>query len=294
MKPPPAPHSFSAWLAGARPRTLPAAIVPVLVGTCATRPAVISLGRLVLAGLVAVALQVGTNYANDYSDGVRGTDEDRVGPVRLVGQRLATANQVRAAAVACFLVAALSGLWLCALSSWWLVVPGVAAVLAGWLYTGGPRPYGYLGLGELFVFVFFGVFATVGSGFVQHRQLPSVLWWTALPVGLLATALLEANNLRDIDGDRVSNKRTLAVRLGRHRAGWLWVASIVVAALGVGAVGYQRPLALWGLLGLLPALGVWKLALSTAAGRALLPMLPATARAQLCCGGLMALGLWVA
>ena len=294
MRTTPTPNSFSAWLGGARPRTLPAAVVPVLVGTFAIRPAVISLGRMALATLVALALQVGTNYANDYSDGVRGTDEDRVGPVRLVGQRLASAGQVRAAALGCFFLAGLGGLWLCALSSWWLLIPGIAAVFAGWFYTGGPRPYGYLGLGEVFVFVFFGLFATVGSGFVQHRQLPSVLWVAALPVGLLATALLEANNLRDIDGDLLANKRTLAVRLGRHRAGWLWVGSIVVAALGVCAVGYQRPLALWGLIGLLPVLGVWKLALSTAAGRALLPMLPATARAQLCCGGLMALGLWIA
>ena len=290
----PAPNSVRAWVGGARPRTLPAAIVPVVVGTFATRPAMIDLARMALAGIVALALQIGVNYANDFSDGIRGTDEARVGPVRLVGQKLASPGQVRFAALACFVLAGGCGLWLAALSSWWLVIPGVAAVIAAWFYTGGPKPYGYLGLGEFFVFVFFGLFATVGSGFVQHNELPSVLWLCAIPVGLLATALLEANNLRDIDGDTVVHKRTLAVRLGRHRAGWLWVGSILVAALGIIIVGVQRPLALWGLIGLLPTLAVWRLALSDASGRALLPMLPATAKAQLACGGLMALGLWIA
>lgn len=292
--PAPAPHAVRAWIGGARPRTLPAAVVPVLVGTFATRPAVIDLSRLALAGVVALALQIGVNYANDYSDGIRGTDAARVGPVRLVGQRLAPPAHVKFAAFGCFALAGVAGLWLAALASWWLVVPGIAAVAAAWFYTGGPKPYGYFGFGELFVFIFFGLFATVGSGYVQHDKLSSVLWLCAIPVGLLATALLEANNLRDIAGDVASTKRTLAVRLGRRRAGWLWVGSIVLAGIGVILVGVQRPLALWGLIGLLPAVAVWKLALSAESGRALLPMLPATAATHLACGGLMALGLWIA
>jgi 1,4-dihydroxy-2-naphthoate octaprenyltransferase len=265
--------------------------VPVLVGTLAIRPASLSAGKALLAGVVALALQVGTNYANDYSDGIRGTDEQRVGPVRLVGQGLASPAAVRAAALGSFLLAALAGLWLCALSSWWLLVPGALAVLAGWLYTGGPKPYGYLGLGEVFVFVFFGLFATLGSAYVQHRTLPAVAWAAALPVGLLATALLEANNLRDIDGDVLAGKRTLAVRLGRSRAGWLYVGSLLGVAAGIGLVALWRPAALIALVGLGFALGASRLALSDASGRQLLVLLKATGRSQLAVGALLAVGL---
>jgi 1,4-dihydroxy-2-naphthoate octaprenyltransferase len=260
----------------------------------AIRPAPLSLPRALLAAVVALALQVGTNFANDYSDGIRGTDEQRVGPVRLVGQGLASPAAVRGAALASFFVAALAGIWLCALSSWLLLVPGALAVLAGWLYTGGPKPYGYLGLGEVFVFAFFGLFATVGSAYVQHRAIPVLVWAAALPVGLLAMALLEANNLRDIDGDVLAGKRTLAVRLGRSRAGWLYVGSLVGVAVGIVLVALWRPAALVALLGLAFALRPSRLALSDASGRELLVLLKATGRSQLAVGVLLAAGLAIA
>ena len=288
------PGPIARWVDGARPRTLPAALVPVVVGTMCLRPLPISVPRLVLAAVVALSLQIGTNYANDYSDGIRGTDDARVGPVRLVGQRLASPAAVRAAALASFGLGAVAGLVLCALTTWWLLVPGLLAVLAGWFYTGGPRPYGYLGLGELFVFVFFGLFATVGAGFVQHQRTTALLWIAAVPVGLLATALLEANNLRDITGDREASKRTLAVRLGRRRAGWLYVGSIAGAGAGIVVCALLRPTAALGLLGLVGAAGSIRLALSSGEGRALLPMLKATGRTQLAVGVLLALGVALA
>lgn len=282
------------WVQGARPRTLPAAIVPVLVGTLAVRPLALSLPRALLAGVVALGMQIGTNYQNDYADGIRGSDDVRVGPVRLVGQKLATPKAVRLAAVVSFLVAAIAGLVLCALSSWCLIVPGVLGVVAGWLYTGGPKPYGYMGLGELFVLAFFGVVATAGSSYVQHRTIPAVSWIASIAVGLLATALLEANNLRDIDGDLPVGKKTLAVRLGRSRAGWLFVASYIGAAAAIVAAAFFRPWALLGLLGLLAALPSCRLALSGQSGKALLPMLKSSGRTQLLVGGLLALGLALA
>jgi 1,4-dihydroxy-2-naphthoate octaprenyltransferase len=288
------PGPIARWVEGARPRTLPAAIVPVAVGIAVVRPASIAWDRAVLAGVVALALQVGTNFANDYADGIRGTDEERVGPVRLVGQRLASPAAVKAAAMGSFLVAALCGLALALETSLWLLLVGAAAVAAGWFYTGGRRPYGYLGLGELFVFVFFGVVATVGTAFVQHGHLVPLSWLASIPVGLLATALLEANNLRDIDGDARAGKRTLAVRLGRRRAAWLFVGSYLGAAAGIIALSTFRPAALLGLLGLLAAIPSCRLALSDAHGRALLPMLKASGRAQLLAGLLLAIGLAVA
>jgi 1,4-dihydroxy-2-naphthoate polyprenyltransferase len=283
--------SFGNWVEGARPRTLPAAIVPVLVGTAAVRPLSIAYDRVLLATVIALSLQIGTNFANDYSDGIRGSDDVRVGPVRLVGQKLASPAAVRLAALISFGVAVIAGLVVCALSSWWLLIPGAAAVIAGWFYTGGPKPYGYLGLGELFVLVFFGFVATVGSTFVQHKTMPMVSWIAAVAVGLLATALLEANNLRDIEGDRHSNKRTLAVRLGRARAGWLFVMSYLGAGLAIVVCGLWRPWALLGLIGLLAAIPSCRLALSDHEGRALLPMLKSSGRTQLLVGVLLTLGL---
>ena len=287
------PGPVARWVQGARPRTLPAAVIPVIVGTMAVRPGPILWGRMALAGVVSLGLQIGTNFANDYSDGIRGTDEVRVGPVRLVGQKLASPSAVRAAAFASFAVAAVAGLLLCSLTTWLLVLPGVAAVAAGWLYTGGPRPYGYLGLGEIFVFAFFGLLATVGSAFVQQHSIPPVAWLAAIPVGLLATAMLEANNLRDIDGDVLSGKRTVAVRLGRDRAGWLFVGSYLGAAVGIVACAAFRSWALLAIIGLLSAIPSCRLALSSESGRKLLPMLKASGQAQLLTGGLLALGLAV-
>ena len=283
--------TITQWVAGARPRTLPAAVVPVAVGTLAVRPYEVHVWRAVLALIVALALQVGTNFANDYSDGIRGTDERRVGPVRLVGQGLAAPGAVRIAAIASFGLAAIAGLAICSMTTFWLIPFGIAAVLAGWLYTGGPRPYGYLGLGEVFVFVFFGLLATVGSTYIQLLRAPSFIWPAAAGVGLLATILLEANNLRDITGDTASGKKTIAVRLGRRRAGFCVVALCIGVCVTIIATAIVRPWAALALLGLPPLVPLCRLAMSSAEGADLLPMLPAAARAQLLVGALLAVGL---
>jgi 1,4-dihydroxy-2-naphthoate octaprenyltransferase len=319
------------WVAGARPRTLPAAIVPVAVGTAA---GYLSSGRLaittpqitsachaarctdfdrhlswlnaVLALVVALGIQVGTNYVNDYADGVRGTDEHRVGPVRLVAGKLATVREVKMAALLSFGVAALAGLALAARVTWWLIPLGLLCGLAGWAYTGGPRPYGYLGFGELFVFVFFGLVATAGSAYVQHA--PFVVsfgghlfaydydWgfvlWAGVPVGLLA-ALLQANNLRDVATDTESGKKTLAVRLGRKRAGLLYCFTLMGVALSIGVLHNYRAWALLALATTPLALYPVRLALSDRSGRGLLPMLGATARLQIVTGALLTIGLLI-
>ena len=216
------------WVGGARPRTLPAAVVPVAVGSgVAFGYGHFSLWRAVLALIVALALQVGVNYANDYSDGIRGTDEARVGPVRLVAAGVAPPRQVRDAALGCFVVACVAGLVLAAVTSWWLILLGAAAVAAAWTYTGGRHPYGYHGLGEIAVFVFFGLAAVAGTAFVQMDSLPWLALAAALPVGLLACALLVINNLRDIPSDTVSGKHTLAVILGDTRTRILYAACVL-------------------------------------------------------------------
>lgn len=225
--------TVSQWLQGARPRTLPAAVAPVAVGAGLAAWADQSMpGRVMLALVVAVALQVGVNYANDYSDGIKGTDAVRVGPVRLVGQGLASPGGVRAAAVASFGVAAVAGLVLVALTAaWWLLLVGVASIAAAWLYTGGPRPYGYAGLGEVFVFVFFGVVPVVGTAYVQTLTITTADVVASVGVGLLSCAILVTNNLRDIPGDAQVGKRTLAVRLGAVRTRRLYAAVVVIALL---------------------------------------------------------------
>jgi 1,4-dihydroxy-2-naphthoate octaprenyltransferase len=204
------------WIAGARPRTLPAALAPVLVGTAvAMWDGGAVWDRALLALVVALALQVGVNYANDYSDGIRGTDAERVGPVRLVGQGLAEPAAVKRAALLSFAVAGAAGLVLVLLSGlWWLLLVGAAAIVAAWTYTGGPRPYGYAGLGEVFVFVFFGLVAVGGTAAVQVGFISALAWVCGLGVGALSCAILVVNNLRDIPGDTVAGKRTLAVRIG--------------------------------------------------------------------------------
>jgi 1,4-dihydroxy-2-naphthoate octaprenyltransferase len=216
------------WLEGARPRTLPAALAPVAAGTGAAG-ATDSLdgGRALLALFVAVALQVGVNYANDYSDGVRGTDAERAGPVRLVGSGLASPRSVRTAALVSFGVAAVVGLVLAAVTTWWLLLVGAAAIVAAWFYTGGSRPYGYRGLGEVSVFVFFGLVATVGTTYVQAERITATSVLLGVGCGAFACAILVANNLRDLAGDRVAGKVTLAVRLGDRRTRWLYVALMV-------------------------------------------------------------------
>ncbi len=290
------PGPLRRWVLGARPRTLWAAAVPVVVGTAAGWSAGppgrhLLVGRAVLALVVALGVQVGTNYANDYSDGIRGTDAERVGPLRLVASGLVPARAVRTAAFAAYGVSGLAGLVLAALTTWWLLPVGAACFAAGWFYTGGPRPYGYLGLGELFVFVFFGLVATAGSAYVQAGHLASLAVVAAVPVGFLAVALLEANNLRDVAGDTVAGKRTLAVRLGRDRAGWLYVGALMLVAAGTGAVARQRPWALVALLALPLAVRPVRTVLDGAEGPALLPVLGDTARLQLAVGALLTVGI---
>jgi 1,4-dihydroxy-2-naphthoate octaprenyltransferase len=286
------------WVAGARPRTLPAAVVPVLVGTaCAAGRTDVVAWRALAAGVVALALQVGTNYANDYSDGVRGTDSAgrRVGPVRLVGSGLRSPGAVKRAALAAFGVAGVAGLALAAAVGPELVVVGAVAIAAGWFYTGGSHPYGYLGLGEVFVFVFFGVVATAGSAYVQQESLSWLALGASVPVGFLATALLVVNNLRDIPGDSAAGKRTLAVRLGETRTRWLYVALLVGAVVMVPVVAGlgERPAAVAALAVLpfarRPVIDV----LSGARGPALIPVLGATGQVQLLFGVLLAGGLWL-
>jgi 1,4-dihydroxy-2-naphthoate octaprenyltransferase len=293
-----APSGWRSWVAGARPRTLPAAIVPVLVGTaCVVGEVDVSLPRAAAAGVVALALQVGTNFANDYSDGVRGTDDPgrRVGPVRLVGWGIQPAGAVKRAALLSFGVAVVAGLALAALVGPELLVVGAAALAAGWFYTGGSHPYGYYGYGELFVFTFFGVVATAGSAYVQTDELAALPLVASVPVGLWATALLVINNLRDIPGDTASGKRTLAVRIGDARTRWLYVGMLVVAfaTLPIVAGGFDRPAAAMALVGIVLARRPVLLVLEGAAGAALIPVLGATGRVQLASGILLAVGLWI-
>ncbi len=280
------------WLAGARPRTLPAAVAPVLVGTGAAAGVdAFDAGRALLALLVSLALQIGVNYANDYSDGVRGTDADRVGPARLVAAGLASASVVRTAALVCFAVAAAAGLVLAAMTSWWLLAVGAAAIAAAWFYTGGAKPYGYRALGEVSVFVFFGVVAVVGTSYVQAERILPQAVVASVPVGLLACALLIVNNLRDIDGDAGSGKRTLAVVLGERRTRWLFVGVIVLSFIVVAVLARYRPFAALALAAAILALPPIGLVLGGARGLALLPALRDTGLTQLLLGVLLAIGL---
>ena len=293
--------TFEQWVEGARPRTLPAAVAPVLVGSAvAAWDHSFLVGRALLALVVALALQVGVNYANDYSDGVRGTDEARVGPVRLVGQRLAAPARVRAAALAAFGVAAVAGFALVLVTSaWWLLLVGAAAIVAAWLYTGGPRPYGYAGLGEVFVFVFFGLVAVAGTTYVQTGTVTALSLLCATSTGLLVVAILVANNLRDIPGDTAAGKRTLAVRLGDARTRSLFrvtvLAGLVVPA-AVSALALLDPMswpagAVLGLGAILPAAAPLRAVAGGAAGRALVPVLVGSGRTVLIHGVLLSAGI---
>ncbi|MGZ4506162.1 MAG: 1,4-dihydroxy-2-naphthoate polyprenyltransferase [Blastococcus sp.] len=280
------------WLAGARPRTLPAALAPVLVGTGAA--AALDGFRAVpalLALVVALALQVAVNYANDYSDGRRGTDADRVGPMRLVGSGAATPRQVLVAAGVSFAVAAVAGLGLAALSSWWLVAVGAVCIAAAWTYTGGPLPYGYRALGEVFVFVFFGLVAVVGTTFAQTRTLPGLSFAVAVPIGLLIVAILVVNNLRDIDGDAAVGKRTLAVVLGDRPTRIFFVGLFVAAFAVILAVGVLRPWALIALLAGPLAVPPARTVLSGGRGPALIGALQGTGLLTLATGVLLGVGL---
>jgi 1,4-dihydroxy-2-naphthoate polyprenyltransferase len=244
--------------------------------------------------VVALALQVGVNYANDYSDGVRGTDSPaRLGPARLVATGLATPAQVRRAAALAFAVAMVAGLALAVAVDLRLVAVGAASVAAAVLYTGGPRPYGYAGLGELSVLVFFGLVATCGAAYVQLGRVPPAALAAAVPVGLAAVALLVANNIRDIDGDRLAGKRTLAVRLGRARSRTLFTVVVAAAFIAVALLGLARPPVLVALAAAPLAAAPVRLVRRREDGPGLLAALAGTARLQLALGVLLAAGLWV-
>jgi len=280
------------WLEGARPRTLPAALAPVFVGTGVA--AALDGFRLVpalLALLVALALQVAVNYANDYSDGKRGTDADRVGPMRLVGSGAATPRQVLVAAALAFAVAALAGLALAALSSWWLVAVGAVSILAAWTYTGGPIPYGYRALGEVFVFVFFGLVAVVGTTFGQTESLDGLAFAAAVPIGLCSVALLVVNNLRDVHGDAAVGKRTMAVLLGESRTRIAYTAVLVLAFGVIALIGIDRPWALLGLVAAPLAVPPVRTVLGGGRGPVLIGALKATGQLTLATGVLFAVGL---
>jgi 1,4-dihydroxy-2-naphthoate octaprenyltransferase len=284
------------WVVGARLRTLPAAVVPVLVGTAAAvgEPGDgVRCWRMLAALVVALAIQVATNYVNDYADGVRGTDDVRVGPVRLVASGLATPNQVKVAAGVAALIAAVAGLALAVAIGPEVLVVGVASFLAGYFYTGGPKPYGYLGLGEVFVFVFFGLVATIGSCYVQLERVTGLAFGAAIPVGFLATALLVVNNLRDIPTDARTGKRTLAVRLGDGATRAVYVGLVVGAFAAVPLLALRRQWALVALLAFVAALRPLRRIASGVTGRDLIVVLGETGRLQLAFGGLLALGLAV-
>jgi 1,4-dihydroxy-2-naphthoate octaprenyltransferase len=281
------------WIVGARPRTLPAAVVPVAVGAaCAAGLDGAVWWRVALSLLVSLALQVGVNYANDYSDGIRGTDNVRVGPIRLVASGLASPRAVKMAAFTMFGIAAVAGLALALVTTLWLLVVGLAALLAAWFYTGGPKPYGYLGLGEIFVFVFFGLVATMGTTYAIAEQITALSVVMGCGVGALACALLVINNLRDIPTDREVGKKTLAVRLGDERTRWMFAALIGVAFLAVvvAAVAW-RPLAAIALAASAFAVVPLKLVLRGARGRDLIAVLGATGRLQMAYGVLVTVGL---
>jgi 1,4-dihydroxy-2-naphthoate octaprenyltransferase len=282
------------WVAGARPRTLPAAIVPVVVGSgVAFGYGRFWLWRAAAALLVALALQVGVNYANDYSDGIRGTDERRAGPVRLIASGLARPRQVLIAALGCFAVAGVTGLVLAAVTSWWLLVLGALAIAAAWFYTGGSRPYGYRALGEVAVFLFFGVAAVAGTAYVEMDRVAWLALAAAVPVGLLACALLVINNLRDIPTDAVTGKRTLAVVLGDRRTRALYVACVVLPFCAAAAIAVTAPFTLLVLAAAPFAVAPSRLVTKGASGPQLISALGQTGRLQLTFGALLTIGLAV-
>lgn len=286
--------TLNQWVQGARPRTLPAAVAPVAVGTGAAYAlGHANAGYALMALFVALLLQVGVNYANDYSDGIRGTDEDRVGPVRLVGQRLASPGNVKAMAFLCFAAAGIVGLALVTLANTpILLLVGIAAVIAAWKYTGGKNPYGYLGLGELFVFVFFGLVAVLGTTYTQAKTLSVTSWAGAIGVGAIACAILVTNNLRDIPSDTEVGKRTLAVRMGDRATRYFYAGLILVSVLAVAVVALSYPIAAIAFASVLLAAVPLRKVLGGAHGRDLIPALVWTGRYQLVYGLLLGGALW--
>ena len=283
------------WVTGARPRTLVAAVVPVAVGSGVAvghEAHAVEWWRAVVALVVAAALQIAVNFANDYSDGVRGTDDvRRVGPTRLVGSGLVEPAAVKRAALLSFAVAGVAGFGLAAVVGWELLLIGAACLLAGWTYTGGPRPYGYLGLGEVFVFVFFGLVATVGTTYVLTEELSGLAIMCSLSVGLWATALLVVNNLRDIPGDTAAGKRTLAVRLGDRATRRIYIAMLIGSYAISVLASFGGRAAAAALLGVPFAVGAAREIVRGAQGAKLIGVLAATGRLELISGLSMAVGL---
>jgi 1,4-dihydroxy-2-naphthoate octaprenyltransferase len=278
------------WILGARPRTLPAAIAPVVVAS-ALVGADFNWFRAALALKVAVWLQVGVNFANDYSDGVKGTDEDRIGPIRLVGSGLATAKSVKAAAFISFGIASIAGAWLAFLTSPLLIVLGVLSIAAAWGYTGGKKPYGYRGLGELSVFLFFGVIATMGTYYAQTEEITFLSFVVSIPMGALSCAILAINNLRDRPKDELVGKLTVAVRIGDRKARVMYVALLALAH--IAAIATLIPTTLLTLLALPMSLSISRQVLSGISGKVLIPILGKTGRLQMVFAILFAIGLGI-
>ena len=276
------------WILGARPRTLPAAIAPVVVAS-ALAGTDFNWFRTALALKVGVWLQIGVNYANDYSDGVKGTDENRVGPTRLVASGLASAKAVKNAAFISFAIASVAGLWLSLLTSPLLILIGMLAIAAAWGYTGGKNPYGYSGLGEVSVFTFFGLVATMGTYYVQTESVTALSFIVAIPMGALSCAILAVNNIRDRAQDELVGKRTLAVRLGDRRARHLYVSLLVLAH--VAALATLIPSAMLTLLVAPMSFSISKLVLSGVSGKELIPALGRTGKLQLIFAILFAVAL---
>lgn len=288
--------SINLWIQGARPKTLPAAIAPVVVGAaCAQLESSTQNNWLnaVFALVVSLALQVAVNYANDYSDGIRGTDKNRVGPLRLVGSGAKKPADVKKATFLAFGVAAVFGFVLAATTTWWLLLIGVFCFLAGWFYTGGKHPYGYLGFGEVFVFVFFGVVATMGTTFVINEQLTLVSFLASVVVGCLACALLAVNNLRDIAGDKISNKKTLAVRIGESGARKFYISLFIAAGFAVILIALSYSAALIAMLGLAVAVKPIKRVYAGATGADLIDVLVITGRVQILVAISLSVGLLI-
>jgi 1,4-dihydroxy-2-naphthoate octaprenyltransferase len=288
--------SINLWIQGARPKTLPAAIAPVVVGAaCAQLESSTQNNWLnaVFALAVSLALQVAVNYANDYSDGIRGTDKNRVGPLRLVGSGAKKPADVKKATFLAFGVAAVFGFVLAATTTWWLLLVGVFCFLAGWFYTGGKHPYGYLGFGEVFVFIFFGVVATMGTTFVINEQLTLVSFLASVVVGCLACALLAVNNLRDIAGDQISNKKTLAVRIGESGARKFYISLFIVAGFAVILIALSYSAALIAMLGLAVAVKPIKRVYAGATGADLIDVLVMTGRVQILVAISLSVGLLI-
>ena len=284
--------SFSLWFAGARPRTLPAAVVPVAVGTgVAVAAGKVRVLEAMLALGVSLSLQIASNYSNDYSDGIRGTDEKRSGPLRLVASGSKSPKVVRRAAVGFFVLAGILGLALAVLTSLWLVVVGAAAILAGWFYTGGSKPYGYYGYGELFVFIFFGLVAVVGTAFVQIGQVSFSQFLVAIPVGISSVCLLVVNNLRDIPSDAKAGKKTLAVRIGDRRTRILYLSLVVVMFVFVAFSWFYFRFGPLGLLAIPFALAPIRAVSGGASGQDLVPALGLTGRMQLALALFFSIGI---